>query len=241
MSLRVSFLLFFLAYISLHPHMSSRSIPYSPDTENQVLEPWPIRTPPLSLSFTDLSTPSPVQYLENLVEAELYTWSSTFGRYCSHPSDMEPSWRDDASSSSHSYHGLHRRGPSELEGNVVWETSRLNGELGLAPEQGEGNKHLGLALNPSVANARTNTNTYTHGKSTGTGALPLPIAVWAKVMDSSKGRDKVLVRQDVMSLDLMKEVFGRKADMLEMRPIYLEDIPLPPKPHCCCSPIIYLV
>jgi len=223
--------------------MSSRSIPYSPDTENQVLEPWPIRTPPLSLSFTDLSTPSPVQYLENLVEAELYTWSSppklTFGRYCSYPSNMEPSWRDDASSSSHSYHGLHRRGPSELEGNVVWETSRLNGELGLAPEQGEGNRHLGLAINPSIASAHTNTNT--HGKSTGTGALPLPIAVWAKVMDSSKGRDKVLVRQDVESSGLMKEVLGREADILEMRTIYLENIPLPPKPDRCCSPFIYLV
>jgi len=124
---------------------------------------------------------------------------------------MESSWRDDASSSTHSYHGLHRRGPSELEGNVVWETSRLNGELGLAPEQGEGNKHLGLAINPSIASAHTNTNT--HGKSTGTGALPLPIAVWAKVMDSSKGRDKVLVRREVMSSGLMEEVLGREADI----------------------------
>jgi len=223
--------------------MSSRLIPYSPDTETQVLEPWPARTPPLSHSNTDLSTPSPVQYLENLVEAELYTWSSPpksiSGRYSSHPSNMESSWRDDASSSSHSYHGLHRRGPSELEGNVVWETSRLNGELGLAPEQGEGNQHLGLAINPPIANAHTNTNT--HGKSTGTGALPLPIAVWARVMDSSKGRDKVLVRQEVKSSDLMNKGLGRKADMLEMRTIYLENIPLPPKPHCCCSAFIYLV
>lgn len=187
--------------------MYSRSTHYSPSqttTKSQVLAPWPLRTPPLSYTDLTVSTASsPVEYLENLVEAELDTWSSpsTSRRSPStHLIGMESSWRDDASSSSygqqHTYghghgYGIHRRGPSELEhtASVIWDTSQSNGELGLAPDQthGQSTKYPGMVI-PPIAVAG-----HSQGHVRGSGGLPLPIAVWAKVMDTSKGRDKVLV------------------------------------------------
>jgi hypothetical protein len=79
-------------------------------------------------------------------------------------------------------HGLggHRRGPSELEA-TMWDTAQVNGELGLAP------------LMSSDAKAAAGLATSDLKKSIGReGIAPLPIAVWAKIMDTSKGRDKVL-------------------------------------------------
>jgi hypothetical protein len=163
---------------------------------------WTSQTP--SLSQTS-STPSPVEYLENLVEAELYTWSShPYPHPTTRMDKMDSSWRDDidqdhkypASSSStghYSYgHGLHHRGPSELESSVLWNTSQSNGELGLGPINVSTNQGIGLGF-PPLASSRA----HAPSKASNTGnplPLPLPIAVWAKVMDSSKGRDKVLVR-----------------------------------------------
>jgi len=79
-------------------------------------------------------------------------------------------------------HGLsgHRRGPSELE-STMWDTAQVNGELGLAP------------LMSSDAKAAAGLVSGDLKKSIGKeGIAPLPIAVWAKIMDTSKGRDKVL-------------------------------------------------
>lgn len=87
------------------------------------------------------------------------------------------------------YH--HRRGISEdVEGSLLWTTSQTNGELGLAAEPIPISSGLGAGFVP-LSSASTS------GEKGGGGGRvvgPLPVAVWARVMDSSKGRDKVLVR-----------------------------------------------
>jgi len=83
-------------------------------------------------------------------------------------------------------HGLggHRRGPSELE-STMWDTAQVNGELGLAPV---------MSSDAKAAAGLHTSETVSYKKATGReGIAPLPIAVWAKIMDTSKGRDKVLV------------------------------------------------
>jgi hypothetical protein len=83
-------------------------------------------------------------------------------------------------------HGLsgHRRGPSELEA-TMWDTAQVNGELGLAPI---------MSSDAKAAAGLQNFDTVSNKKVIGReGIAPLPIAVWAKIMDTSKGRDKVLV------------------------------------------------
>jgi hypothetical protein len=79
-------------------------------------------------------------------------------------------------------HGLsgHRRGPSELE-STMWDTAQVNGELGLAPIMSSDAK---LAAGLATSDLKNSI-----GRE---GIAPLPIAVWAKIMDTSKGRDKVL-------------------------------------------------
>jgi len=121
---------------------------------------------------------------------------------------MEESWKDyplPASpltdlSSGIAPHGLggHRRGPSELESTVLWDTSQTNGELGLAPHiQMEADMKAGfpgpLPIPITSSSSRKMSTSTTNSNPIG-GQLPPPIAVWATIMDSSKGRDKVLVR-----------------------------------------------
>jgi hypothetical protein len=66
----------------------------------------------------------------------------------------------------------------------MWDTAQVNGELGLAPIMSMDAKAVaGLPTSDHRAERR------------GEGLAPLPIAVWAKIMDTSKGRDKVLVSQ----------------------------------------------
>lgn len=78
----------------------------------------------------------------------------------------------------------------------MWDTAQINGELGLAPVMSIDAK---AAAGLETINSTT-TKTITTKSGHGHGAAPLPIAVWAKIMDTSKGRDKVLVR----SLDQAK-------------------------------------
>jgi hypothetical protein len=120
---------------------------------------------------------------------------------------MEESWRDyplPASpltdlSSGIAPHGIggHRRGPSELESTILWDTSQTNGELGLDPNtQMGGDMKAGFPSLPVTMSSRKHSqaiSTSALPTSNGQLPLPLPIAVWATIMDSSKGRDKVLV------------------------------------------------
>ena len=67
----------------------------------------------------------------------------------------------------------------------MWDTAQVNGELGLAPV---------MSSDAKAAAGLHTSETVSYKKATGReGIAPLPIAVWAKIMDTSKGRDKVLV------------------------------------------------
>ena len=140
-----------------------------------------------SLSYTT-NTSSPADHLFDL------PLSHEYGK-------MEDSWHNTPlpdsplmDMGSIAPHGLggHRRGPSELEA-TMWDTAQVNGELGLAPLMSSDAKlAAGLAsTEPKKVKGKE-------------GIAPLPIAVWAKIMDTSKGRYKVLVRL----LDLVLEVIA---------------------------------
>jgi hypothetical protein len=170
-------------------------------------------------------------------------------------SAMEESWRDyplPASpltdlSSGIAPHGLggHRRGPSELESTVLWDTSQTNGELGLAPHiqmerdmkagfPGPGPDSGSLPVTMSIRKQPQSTSTPA-SIPTPSGQLPLPIAVWATIMDSSKGRDKVLVRHSHLTPYIYAD--GR----IEMRSIYVTYLPISLINHSGRSTIITLV
>ena len=107
---------------------------------------------------------------------------------------MESSWRDDpypTPGSSNSSH-FHKRGLSEVESSLLWTTSQSNGELGLVPPE-EALPSLLSSYPTTLHDVGRNGGSGTRGKGKGVRVGPIPIAVWAKVMDSSKGRDKVLV------------------------------------------------
>jgi hypothetical protein len=137
-----------------------------------------------SLSFST-NTNSPSDYLEDLP-------TPSYKFKCS---KMEDDWRNTplpespictSDMGSIAPHGLggHRRGPSELEA-TIWDTAQVNGELGLAPV---------MSMDAKSAAGLLPSSDHITAKSTGrSGPAPLPIAVWAKIMDTSKGRDKVLV------------------------------------------------
>lgn len=69
---------------------------------------------------------------------------------------------------------------------------------------------------------------------------PLPIAVWAKVMDSSKGRDKVLVGL-VSPLFTGDGGVRLKLIRLEMRSVFFENVSLPPATDIGGTTVITLV
>jgi len=156
--------------IYAHPHLRTSSQIKSTDYET---EDWS-DTP--SLSYTT-HTSSPTDNLFDLPHL-----LHEYGK-------MEESWHNTPLPDSPCIdlgfiapHGLsgHRRGPSELE-STMWDTAQVNGELGLAP------------LMSSDAKAAAGLVSGDLKKSIGKeGIAPLPIAVWAKIMDTSKGRDKVL-------------------------------------------------
>ena len=164
-----------------HPHLQA---PIHINTEVYEIEDWS-DTPSLSCT-TNTSSPS-----DHLFDLPL---SHEYGK-------MEDSWHNTPlpespciDMGSIAPHGLggHRRGPSELEA-TMWDTAQVNGELGLAPLMSSDAKlAAGLASTESKM---------ARGKE---GIAPLPIAVWAKIMDTSKGRDKVLVRL----LDLLLEAIA---------------------------------
>ena len=163
-----------------------------------------ITTPTPSLLASPLShlkNPSGHKLEHDPISKYKYTFQQRFDK-------MEESWKDyplPASpltdlSSGIAPHGLggHRRGPSELESTVLWDTSQTNGELGLAPHiQMEADMKAGFPGSSNIpitsSSGRKMSTSTTNSNSIG-GQLPLPIAVWATIMDSSKGRDKVLVR-----------------------------------------------
>lgn len=88
-----------------------------------------------------------------------------------------------------------------MESSLLWTSSLPNGELRLVPPE---NSYPSMVSYSAPGSAQVhNRNTYESGDAHGSGddigrgkrvrIGPLPIAVWAKVMDTSKGRDKVLV------------------------------------------------
>jgi hypothetical protein len=164
-----------------HSHLST-SIQI--DSNLYEIEDW---SDTLSLSYTT-NTSSPSDHLFDLPLS-------------SHDQDkMEDSWHNTPlpespciDMGSIAPHGLggHRRGPSELEA-TMWDTAQVNGELGLAPI---------MSSDAKAAAGLQNFDTVSKPKAIGReGIAPLPIAVWAKIMDTSKGRDKVLVSGSANSL-----------------------------------------
>lgn len=184
--------------MSIYAH-SHHQIPIYIHSEIYENEDWS-NTPSLSFTTTTNSTTSsPVDNLSDL--------PTTSHDYTHWKLDkMEDSWMSTPLPESPctdmgaiAPHGLsgHRRGPSELE-STMWDTAQINGELGLAPVMSVDAKAAAGLKTLNLTSTTTTTTTTKSGH--GHGAAPLPIAVWAKIMDTSKGRDKVLVR----SLDQAK-------------------------------------
>lgn len=210
-------------YTHTHLHTSTYHWTRSIEIPN---EDWS-DTPSLSFSTT---TNSPSDYLQDLPPSHEY-----------HTNKMEDTWRNTPlpespictnDMGSIAPHGLsgHRRGPSELE-STMWDTAQVNGELGLAPTMSfDAKASMGITTSSSSTSKRNSANITGIG-----GVLPLPIAVWAKIMDTSKGRDKVLV--------CCLLTYSRKyhTDLIEMCTIYLEDVFVFIIDYCSCSTIISLV
>jgi len=187
-------------------------------------------TPSLSYSFsTTTNSRSDYLDLEDLPLQEHH--------YHNRKSKMEDTWRNTplpespcTDMGSIAPYGLsgHRRGPSELE-STMWDTAQVNGELGLAPAMSFDAK-AAMGITPISTTATDKASNRIPG-----GVLPLPIAVWAKIMDTSKGRDKVLVSYH---LECLVEVID---SWVEMRTIYFKDIFVSPFDYRCCSTTCSLV
>mgnify|MGYP007001963210 CR=1 FL=1 len=168
-----------------------------------------------------LPAPLPAQTAELVIELTPIWKDANQGHGGMNASTLEGSWRS---------HGAQRvpgdEGPSGSErAEVVFDAAKREvasiASLGVYdPKRESSSSASRLVLPVPVAPVRK-----VHG--------PMPTAVWADIMDTSKGRDKVLVREtSPIHPCPMRCVINPGT---EMRPILPPNIPLPPLPRRRCQ------